>query len=246
MRRPRWRQASGVAAARAAAEDPERSAPPRSARSRAWKREACAVRALARRHRRRRAAARAGARRKRRGMPSGGAAAHRRFAVDIRIRPRAQPRSIDGSPGRRLHCSGRYCSGRNGNRRRCAIDGRLCIAAGLVASWSVRVGTLGHRRDGRAHVDDIAKAGVDHDTHLPPGAIDRDQDIVGSAAHRPAHRREPARAHDRHDLIRRQTRFRVPGRTIDTLRLRERNRRTAEQRDAGRDHKPIFQGTLPR
>jgi hypothetical protein len=48
---------------------------------------------------------------------------------------------------------------------------------------------------------------IDNDAHLPTDSIDRHQDIISAAPHRACQGCKPGRAHDGHDLVRRQGRI---------------------------------------
>ena len=71
------------------------------------------------------------------------------------------------------------------------------------------------RRHQRYHLDDASALRIDDHPDFFAGGIDRTQRIGRALAHRATHRLEAGRAHDRHDLMRRQSRAGIDGTGID-------------------------------
>ena len=71
------------------------------------------------------------------------------------------------------------------------------------------------RRHQRYHLDDASALRIDDHSDFFAGGIDRTQRVGRALAHRATHRLEAGRAHDRHDLMRRQSRAGIDGTGIN-------------------------------
>ena len=71
------------------------------------------------------------------------------------------------------------------------------------------------RRHQRYHLDDASALRIDDHPDFFAGGIDRTQRVGRALAHRATHRLEAGRAHDRHDLMRRQSRAGIDGTGIN-------------------------------